>query len=144
MIWVLDASVAVRWFLQEESHANADSVLERLVHAPGKFAVPELFSFETLSVLHRLHPRPLVAFLDGIIPLLQGGMLRYPMTSSLAERAIRFAKKGMTGYDACYAGLAEELGGVWLTFDKKAVVTLGNPQLACCLANGLPQKWIEM
>ena len=141
MIWVLDASVAVRWFLQEESHTNADCVLERLVHTPGSFAVQELFSFETLSVLQRLHPKPLDAFLEGIIPLLQGGILRYPMTSSLAERANRFVSKGLTGYDACYAGLAEELEGEWLTFDKKAVTTLGNPKLACCLAEGLPETW---
>ena len=27
MIWVIDASVAVRWFIDEEAHAHADEVL---------------------------------------------------------------------------------------------------------------------
>jgi predicted nucleic acid-binding protein len=141
MKWILDASVAVRWFLQDEMHSHADSVLERVVHVPGVFAVPELFAFETFSVLQRLHPEPLGAFVDGIIPILQGGLLRYPMTFSLAERANRFVEIGLTGYDACYVGLAEELEGMWLTFDERAVQTLDRPQLACCIAEGLPKEW---
>ncbi len=56
MIWVVDASVAIRWFIQEEADSIADEVLERMVNEPARFAVPELFSFEVFSVLHRLHP----------------------------------------------------------------------------------------
>jgi len=56
MIWVLDASVAVRWFLKNESHPNADAVLQRLIDCPEFFAVPELFCFEVYAVLCRLHP----------------------------------------------------------------------------------------
>ena len=43
MIWVVDASVAVRWFLKDETHPNADKVLRRLIDHPELFAVPELF-----------------------------------------------------------------------------------------------------
>ena len=43
MTWVVDASVAVRWFLKEEAHENADEVLRRIVEKPDEFAVPELF-----------------------------------------------------------------------------------------------------
>lgn len=143
MKWILDASVAVRWFLQDENHPHADSVLKRLVHAPGTFAVPELFAFETFSVLQRLHPEPLAAFADGIIPILQSGVLRYPMTSSLAERANRFAEDGLTGYDACYVGLAAELDGIWLTFDEEAAKTLECPRLVHYIAEGLPNEWAE-
>ena len=56
MIWIVDASVAIRWFIQEEADSIADEVLERIVNEPARFAVPELFSFEVFSVLHRLHP----------------------------------------------------------------------------------------
>ena len=141
MSWVLDASVAVRWFLEDESNENAERVLDRLAHEPGRFAVPELFCFETFSVLERLHPTPLKAFVEGVAPILQGGLLRYPMTESLARRADSFVSKGLTGYDACYVALAEELEGVWLTYDKRAVSTLANPELSCYLAAGLPKGW---
>ena len=51
MLWVIDASVAVRWFLEEEAHPNADRVLSMVVDSPESFAVPELFAFEVFSVL---------------------------------------------------------------------------------------------
>lgn len=143
MSWVLDASVAVRWFLADELDENADRVLDRLVHEPGLFAVPELFCFETFSVLQRLHPAPLKAFVEGVIPILQGGLLRYPMTESLAQRADAFVSKGLTGYDACYVALAQELEGTWLTFDKLAVTRLADPKLACFLCRGLPKEWAD-
>jgi predicted nucleic acid-binding protein len=43
VIWIVDASVAVHWFLKDESHPNADAVLQRLIDSPESFAVPELF-----------------------------------------------------------------------------------------------------
>ena len=141
MSWVLDASVAVRWFLEDESNENAERVLDCLVQQPGRFAVPELFCFEIFSVLQRLHPAPLKAFVEGVMPILQGGLLRYPMTESLAGRADNFVRKGLSGYDACYVALAEELEGVWLTFDKRAVSKLARPKVACLLNEGLPKGW---
>ena len=49
MTWVLDASVAVRWFIEEEFHPNADKVLKKLVNQPELFAVPEIFAFEVFA-----------------------------------------------------------------------------------------------
>ena len=120
MIWVVDASVAIRWFIEQESHPCADLVLDRMLTHPERFAVPEFFAFEVYSVLIRLHPRGTEAYLKGMIPVLQRGVLCYPMTESLARQASAFADKGLTGYGACYASLAKELNGIWLTFDKKA------------------------
>lgn len=139
--WVLDASVAVRWFLKGEADKAAKQVLARLVHEPELFAVPELFCFETFAVLERLHPAPVEAFVEGVIPLLQNGLLRFPMTESLAQRADAFVKKGLTGYDACYVALADELQGVWLTFDEQAVSKVAETKLSWCLARGLPEGW---
>ncbi len=109
MRYVLDASVAVRWFIEEERHENAEAVHRRLVDAPQEFAVPELFAYETFAALFRVHPRPLKAFQEGILPILASGILRYPMTDAIASRAAAHIEAGLTGYDACYAALAEEL-----------------------------------
>ncbi|MCP4630694.1 MAG: type II toxin-antitoxin system VapC family toxin [bacterium] len=62
MIWIIDASVAVRWLIEDENHPHADSVLENAVENPQNFAVPELFAFEVYSVLQRMHPTGLRAF----------------------------------------------------------------------------------
>jgi len=139
VIWVIDASVAVRWFIEEESHPHADEILRVLVDSPEQFGVPELFSFEVFSVLQRLHPNALEVFQKGIVPLLQGGILRHPMTESLASGADHFVKLGLTGYDACYAALAKDLKGLWLTYDKKAHAKLQKEKVSFCLDKKIPQ-----
>jgi predicted nucleic acid-binding protein len=141
MIWILDASVAVRWFLKDETHKNADAVLQRVIDQPELFAVPELFCYETYAVLCRLHPAPAEAFIKGMIPILHSGMLRQPMSEKLARDALRFVKKGLTGYDACYAALAVELHGTWLTFDKKAHQSISHEDISCCIEKALPSPW---
>jgi predicted nucleic acid-binding protein len=143
MIWVIDASVAVRWFINEEAHPLADEVLEQVISEPEKFAVPELFAFEVFSVLLRVHPNGLEVFRKGIIPLLQGGIFRQPLTESLAVKANRFVKLGLTGYDACYAALARDLKGRWLTFDKKAHELIQEEKASFCLDEKMPENWIS-
>lgn len=120
MKYILDASVALRWYIKETKHPNADKVLEMLIEKPEKFAVPELFPYEILSVLYRVHPAAKQVFDEDINVILHSGILRYPMTEKIYLKADRFIKAGLTGYDAVYVALAEELGGIWLTFDTKA------------------------
>lgn len=143
MIWVIDASVALRWFIKQEAHAHADEVLEKLIDDPGKFAVPELFAYEVFAVLMRVHPRGLWAYRKGIIPILQMGVFRQPMTETVALKADRFIKLGLTGYDACYAALALDLKGVWLTFDKKAHELIRDQKISCLLEERMPSGWPE-
>ena len=141
MTWVVDASVAVRWFLKEEAHKNADEVLRRILEKPDEFAVPELFAFEVYAVLQRLHPDGLKAYKKGVIPLLQSGIFRQPMTESLAIKANQFVTKGLTGYDACYAALAKDMKGLWLTFDHKAHRLIQKDRVSLCLLEDLPKEW---
>jgi len=141
MIWVIDASVAVRWFLAEEADSAADSVLREVIDKPEVFTVPELFSFEVLAVLCRTHPRGALVFRNGLLPLLSAGVLRHPMTESLALHAESFLAQGLTGYDACYAALARELRGLWLTYDAKAHKRIRRQRVSHLLTEGLPAGW---
>ena len=141
MIWIIDASVALRWLIEEEIHPCAEKVLKKVIDEPERFAVPELFAFEVFSVLQRVHPNGLQAFRKGIIPLLQFGMFRQPMTDNLAVQANHFVKLGLTGYDACYAALARDLKGKWITFDKKAHRFIQKERISCLLEDGMPKNW---
>ena len=141
MIWIIDASVALRWLLEDESHPNAEQVLIRVVDSPESFAVPELFGFEVFSVLQRLHPDGMNAFVKGIIPILQSGVFRQPMTEELAAKAAVYVNSGLTGYDACYAALARDLNGVWLTFDKNAHTLIEEHNISCLLEKTMPDNW---
>jgi predicted nucleic acid-binding protein len=139
--FVLDASVAARWYILDESHANADAVLERLIREPEIFAVPELFFFEVLAVLARAHPRPLETYREAFLPVVEAGVFRHPMTDALADHASRFLRMGLTGYDACYAGLAAELGAQWITFDRQAHERVAAESLSVDLGASLPSNW---
>ena len=141
MIWVIDTSVAVKWLLKTESHPNAWRVLEKTIENPAMFAVPELFAFEVFSVLQRVHPKGSEAFQVGVIPLLEGGIYRQPMTRQLSARAAFFVRQGLTGYDACYAALAEELQTKWLTFDVKAHRAIASFGVSLNLVYELPEGW---
>lgn len=133
MKWVLDASVALKWFLAEEYQDTAQEVLQAVIAEPEWFAVPELFLFETYAALCRLHPHPLQAFRRGIF--------RQPMTAELASDADRFRRMGLSAYDACYAALAWQISGTWLTFDSQAHQCLAVQGISCLLSEGLPQGW---
>lgn len=141
MRYVIDASVAARWYLAGESHPSADAVLSRVIEAPEDFAVPELFFFEVLAVLGRTHPRPVQAYVQAFLPVVEGGVFRHPMTETLCTRAAGFMERGLTGYDACYAGLAAELGALWITFDSRAHALLSADGVSVDLGEGLPAGW---
>jgi predicted nucleic acid-binding protein len=141
MRWVLDASVAIRWLLQSEADERAKEVLVRLIDDPLSFAVPELFAFEVFAVLCRVHPQAMPTFREGIVPLLHGGMYRQPMTERLAVAAGEYISAGLTGYDACYASLARDLGATWLTFDGRAHHLIASAGVSHCLADGMPPGW---
>lgn len=141
MVWVIDASVAVRWFIEDEADSFADEVLKKLIDQPRIFAIPELFSFEVFAVLMRSHPEALAVFKQGMIPILHGGIFRQPMTETLAMEADRFVKMGLTGYDACYVAMAVELKGTWITYDQKAHGILKKHRLSWSLTDGMPPKW---
>ncbi len=141
MIWVIDASVALRWLLVEADHSLADEVLVQVVHHPEHFAVPELFAFEVYAVLQQVHPDALSAFQQGIAPILQMGIFRQPMTADLADRAERFVKLGLNGFDACYAALAEDLKGKWMTCDRKAHLRIKRENISWLLNESMPKDW---
>ncbi|MGA1840755.1 MAG: type II toxin-antitoxin system VapC family toxin [bacterium] len=141
MIWIIDASVAIRWFLENENSQDADTILYRVIEMPEVFAVPELFCFEVYAVLCRVHPSGHNTFIKGMIPILNGGIFRQPMTEDLAKNASVYVKKGLTGYDATYASLAKSMKGVWITFDQKACRCIQDEDISHDLTKGLPKNW---
>ncbi len=143
MRYVVDASVALRWYIEEEASAHAAAVHRRIVEVPAEFAVPELFAYEVFSALFRIHPRPRTTYEEGILPILSCGILRYPMTGAIARRAARFVESGLTGHDSVYVAVAEELGAVWLTFDSQAHARIQSERLSVDLGVGLPSGWGE-
>lgn len=122
MINILDASVALKWFAPDgdATDAAAERILRDIVAYPKRFIVPELFFYEMLSVLcRRLRQGGEVQ--KAHARLVRLGLRRVQLDDRLARKAARLAfNRKISGYDACYAALAVEFDGVWLTFDRAA------------------------
>lgn len=124
---VIDASVAIKWFLVEPETPAAMRVARAALEGADVFAVPELFYYEVYSVVVRRHTEPNRWAKSGMRWLLNLPLRRMPMTAALAEGMRDFTIRGLTGYDAAYAALARAHQGLWLTFDRKAAAALGQP-----------------
>jgi len=51
---IIDASIAVKWFVEEQGRDRAEAILNQIKGRPTDFAVPEFFYIEMMSVLSRL------------------------------------------------------------------------------------------
>ncbi len=126
MIWVLDASVAVKWFFTDEpARAHALDVRERLANWPSEFAVPHLFMSEMVHVLARKSGGDGVFVKEATRILLRLGLRTLGLDESAWQTVAEWSSKGLSGYDATYAALATALGGRWLTADAAAARKLG-------------------
>lgn len=121
MIFIVDASVAIKWFVAEEPlREEALAILKKIKEAPHLFAVPELFFNEMLSVFCRLLSE--AQLIEDYLNALQDlGMARLGNGRQALSEAIALAKNfGLTGYDAIYAANAKLVNGLWLTADAAA------------------------
>jgi predicted nucleic acid-binding protein len=111
--YVLDASVGIKLFIEEEFSDKVQRLFARLANDPqAEFHVPDLFYIECANILlkyTRRYDRPLEDSLDDIRDLNELA-LKVTSTAELIEDALVLAaKKNLTAYDACYAVLAQKL-----------------------------------
>jgi len=120
MVRVIDASVAIKWFVVEAGSDRALILLSEVLAGPARFAVPELFYFELASVFHRVVPDPRDSQIALLSSVTTFGIQRFSMTPSLLAEIHDFQGLGLSGCDAAYVGLAKLLHGKWVTCDQKA------------------------
>ncbi len=124
---VVDASVAIKWFLIEKETPDALQVAKKILRGADVFAVPELFYYEVFSVVMRKHQNPVFWAESGMRWLLNLPFQRMPVSVDLSSAMAIFVAQGLTGYDAAYAALAQKHGGQWLTYDESARKLLSSP-----------------
>jgi predicted nucleic acid-binding protein len=131
MAAVLDASVTLSWFLQDERTAFTDSIFARL--GQDEFWVPAVWSLEFPNALlaaerkRRIDRQTRVQALDfasGLALRVDAAPIDMRSISTLAER------HGLSTYDASYLELALRQG-----FD---LVTLDRALAAAAAAAGIP------
>lgn len=118
---VLDASVGIKLFVEEEFSDKVQRLFAKLAEDPQtEIHVPDLFYIECANILlkyTRRFDRPLEDSLADIRDL-NSLDLKITSTSELIEDAIKLAdKKDLTAYDASYAVLAQKLELPLITAD---------------------------
>lgn len=111
--YVLDASVGIKLFIDEEFSDKVQRLFAKLAEDPqAEIHVPDLFYIECANILlkyTRRFNRPLEDSLADLRDLNELA-LKVTWTSELIEDALVLATEmNLTAYDACYAVLAQRL-----------------------------------
>ena len=132
---VLDASVALKWFIDEEGSESARRILLDLQESPTEFIVPELFFIEMLSVLSRygLTVKQLAGHMESLESL---GIQRISLGQELMLKACEIiSETKISAYDAVYAATAFLCKGIWITADKTAHLKISKFKISKILEN---------
>ncbi|MBE2261677.1 MAG: type II toxin-antitoxin system VapC family toxin [Burkholderiaceae bacterium] len=119
--YVVDASVGIKLFVEEELSDAAHALFARLKHEhPVRLAVPDLFYIECANILWKYHQRFGLSRADAEAAVEQLGqlLLHSTPTAALTAAALTLAMThGITAYDAAYIALAQRLAIPVVTAD---------------------------
>ncbi len=109
---VLDASVALKWFVKDEPLVEEVlAVLTDIERDPRSYGVPEFFMNEPVAVLVRMKDASPEQIQEAIALVESLGLARLGNGHQLLELTIEFALQwGLSGYDAVYVALATASG----------------------------------
>jgi len=116
----VDASIAVKWFVEEPGSAAAQALRAAHIHGEFQLLAPELLVYEVANVLLR-HPRFEASEIAHAIDALYDLQLELIVpTAEVVHAALRLASRyHLTFYDALYVGLAQQLGVDLITADRR-------------------------
>ena len=120
---VVDASLVVKWLIEEEDSDKAHAVLQSWVTRDVSRIAPHLLAFEVANALHRRVLRGELNVGDStrMIARLLGSRLEFHQPPGLHVRALQLASQlnQNAAYDAHYLALAESVGCELWTADER-------------------------
>jgi len=126
--YVVDASVGIKLFVEEEFSEQAHALFSHLAtEPPAELYVPDLFYMECTNILLKYMRRFGRSLDDSQADLadLNRLALKSTPTADLMEEALSLgSEKNLTAYDACYAVLAEQLDIPMITADKSLALAI--------------------
>jgi len=119
-MYVLDASVVVKWFVEEEGKEIALSIRDKFWRREIDIVVPDLLLYEISNALRynpNLNEQDVKNAVDSIINM--GIRILIPSGEILKKAIDMSFLYGISLYDAYYVALADELKIPFITADKK-------------------------
>lgn len=139
---VVDASVAVKLYLNEPFAAQAKALFALLGDPATQLHVPDLFYAECANILWKQVQRQTLAAAQVMAHAADVAVLPLQCTPTynLFDDALAVAvTHGISAYDACYVVLAGRLGVPLITADWKLVQKLaGSPHAIVWLGSWTP------
>lgn len=135
-VFVVDASVAAKWFVEEEYSAAALSILG----GPAQLHAPDFMLLEMDSIITKWIRRGAIGVDEGSD--LRDALRQYPIQlhsfQSFLDSAFAIASQtGQSVYDSLYVALAAGLKGKMVTADRRLYDALKNSPFEKSLV------WIE-
>jgi len=120
MMYVLDASVIIKWFSEEGYTDTAIKIRNKFFKGTYELAAPDLILYEVSNAL-RFNPNFNEEDVIGAVnSLFDMGINIIVPTPRVVTSSITMAfKYNITIYDAFYAALANEIGFTFVTADNK-------------------------
>lgn len=125
---ILDSSIIVKWFRQEEVLAEqALRLRQACLVGQLHVATPELMIYEVGNALRYKAELSTKEVVEAVQSLFSFPLEIIPLSPKLAGRAIEIARAyDETVYDATFIALAESLGADFITADEKLAQRLGS------------------
>lgn len=119
-MYVLDASVIIKWFSEEEYTDTAIEIRNKFFKGTYELAAPDLILYEVSNAL-RFNPKfDEEDVIEAVNSLFDMGINIIVPTPRVVKSSITMAfKYNITIYDAFYAALAGEIGFTFVTADSK-------------------------
>lgn len=124
---VLDASVVIKWYVEEEGTDRALRILDDYSNGKLDLISVQLMPFEVINALRYARDFGTLDLLKvgESLSKLQIGL--FPLLDGLYEKAVSYAVEyGTTIYDASYLSLAMNTDSVFYTSDSKFVEKVGS------------------
>lgn len=129
MTWIVDASVAIKWFVREDLHERALSLLDHV----DRLQAPDLIAAEVANVAWKKclrgeigndQARLIAAAMRHYVPVLQPSaeLVEPALDAALALRHPL--------YDCLYLACAEAAGGILVTADEELCETVRDGDFA--------------
>jgi predicted nucleic acid-binding protein len=119
-VFIVDASVAVKWYVKEEMREKALRLRDEFVSGLIDLEAPSLILYEVGNAL-RHHPATTAADCAEAVRQLQNlGLVVHELDDTLIDTAANLAfDEKLTFYDGVYLALAKSLEAKLVTADQK-------------------------
>lgn len=125
-LFVLDASVAAKWYLNDEDHTEeAEIYLLRLMTGEVEFHAPRILQYEIGHLLAKAQRQlgrgiSAAAVEEAYRTFCALPIHYHDLDDAIRTDALKFANRYHRGfYDSCYVCLALTLGCHWLTSERR-------------------------